>query len=114
MENKVLSIYSLSFFKDYINKVLDFHVRVRAFEKRVSGKQPLQNIFDEICSKFELDQGKKFVQWMCFCMIFSYLNYKNIGLFPNVRYYDQVGKFLNSNVGQQRFFMEESMVRSKF
>ena len=35
------SIYSLSFFKDNINKDLDFHVRVRAYEKRVSGKQPL-------------------------------------------------------------------------
>ena len=40
-ENLVLSIYSLSFLTDNINKDLDFHVRVCAYEKCVSGKQPL-------------------------------------------------------------------------
>ena len=37
---KVLSIYLLRLFKDNIDKDLDFHMRVRAYEKRVSGKQP--------------------------------------------------------------------------
>ena len=40
VENWALSIYSLSFLKDDLNKDLDFYVRVREYEKRVSRKQP--------------------------------------------------------------------------
>ena len=40
-ENYVLSTYSLSFLKERIYKDLGFYVRVGAFKKRVSGKQPL-------------------------------------------------------------------------
>ena len=46
-ENYVLSIYSLSSFKDYVYKDLDFYMRVRAYEKHVCGKQPLRKRRDE-------------------------------------------------------------------
>ena len=41
-DNYVLSTYLLGFLKERIYKDLGFHVRVRAFEKRVSGKQLLR------------------------------------------------------------------------
>ena len=41
-KTKFFWFYSVSFFKDDINEDLDFYVRERAYEKRASGKQPLQ------------------------------------------------------------------------